>query len=222
MHTIDINNIRNKILEGVNSFIDDNFFENPYNYLFESDIQSHLFAILREQLTGEAEIVVPNNSKSFSGRTSFALNLIYTEYSNSKIDICCLDPSKPTTMNQYDSIRKGDKDPLWDQPLLYGIEVKFITPGYEAKYSQFIADIQKMRKYQERKSTDNTTRYAPNFQYLVLNFVLAPKPKYREAITALAFTKKCSNITEHNCAYVILSSDDMQYLGRYVNSDSSS
>lgn len=214
--------IREKIRVGINNFIVEHFFRNPYDYLFERDIQSHLFVILRQQLKDELPIELPNKSKSFSDMRNFKLNLIYTEYSSSKIDICCIDPDHIADIDQYGALLKPtklDKDPLWDQPLLCGIEIKLIRPGYENTYEGFKKDIEKMEQYKMGMG-DKGNNYSPDFQYLVLNFLLEPKIKIMDDIRAPQFAKKVDAIGSYNSAYMIAyrqeNNIEERYLGQYV------
>ena len=205
----DIIRIKKYILEGVNRFITHHFSESPYNYLYESDIQSHLFSILRENVQYEPPVLIVNESKTISQDSHFKLNLIYTEYSN-RIDIGCIDPTNPCTVKTYKEIYKQirldkvkddskpvnlEKDPLWDQPLLYGIEIKHITPGYENNFPNVKKDLDKMERYK-----GNRSYYAPNFEYLVLCFVLEPTNRLNQKIMAYG---PVDRIEEPDNAYII-------------------
>lgn len=167
--------------------------------------------MLRSSLISDPSIKVENKS----------LNLVYSEYSSMKIDLCCIDPSNLLDRKAYDSKKNIglDKDPLWDQPLLYGIELKYVTPGYEKNYLKFTCDIDKMKKYRELTSFGSTDYYSPNFKYLVLSFVLEPKKTLIEKIIKPEFTEKTEAIADHDSAYIVACSTNLRYIGKYIGND---
>jgi len=77
-------------INAINSIIKE-FQENPYNFLYENDIQCTLFSELRKRITGHVEV-----PKRVGGK--YVLNLVYSEYLD-KIDIACLDPRAPTKLD---------------------------------------------------------------------------------------------------------------------------
>ena len=165
------------IRAGINYFIVTSFMPNVYNYLFESDIQSHLFMILRESMipyAAEKPIKIKNHAckeKGYSDLDFFRLNYVYTEYSSNRIDIVCLDPEKTLNYEEYcnkwgdPKLRRGP-DPLWDQPPLVGIEIKYIRCGYRKDLSECEADKEKLEEYREKLK-----HITDRFKYLVLGFV---------------------------------------------------
>ncbi len=111
--------IKKSILRNINDFISGYFFENPYGYLYERDIQSHLFCMLRERVKKPVEI------------NGYILSSIYTEYAD-KFDLVCLDREEiERKYNQNVSIRLNQ---LPNLPLLLGIEIKYVALGYQKDY----------------------------------------------------------------------------------------
>ncbi len=167
--------VKTSILLGINHFASKNFKVNPYNYLYESDIKSHLMCILRDCV--KDKITIKNISNKYNITEPYELGMIYTEYkgpnlgSNERIDLVCLDLENTYDLNSYSEIFKhknNDLDPLWDQPLLVGIEIKYITQGYSSSkgISESETDKVKLEKYKIRHP-----KYAPQFEHLSLCFV---------------------------------------------------
>ena len=101
-----------KVRKLVNQFIKE-YQKNPFHYLYEADIQHHLFMMLRENIN-DGYIFENKKYKAHSNHKEFDISLINSEYLR-KIDIVCLDPKKIDE----------NKD-LWKQPVLVGIELKFV------------------------------------------------------------------------------------------------
>jgi len=195
---VDIGKIKDAIREGINEFICQHFFKNPFNYLYERDIQSHLFCILRKKVSEEYPISIINESKKTSIQVkNYLLNLIYTEYSQNKIDLVCLDPNKAIGLQAYKASTgiNIDQDPLWDQPLLLGMEIKYIKPGYEKNYQVFKKDIEKMKDYKKTRKN-----YSSKFEYCVLSFMLEPG---RLVDTIKKLAAPVNKIEQFDAAYVI-------------------
>jgi len=159
------------ILESINCFIKGHFMPNPYGYLYESDLQAHLFSTLRvsahipEFLTNRR---VKKTLEMPKGGDYFYLNLIYTEYAN-KIDLVCLDPefAITATCTEYKDIHPNSKaEAIWDQPLLVGIELKYSMYGKYCSSKSIKDDYEKMEKYKKDRKL-----YSPDFHFLCLCFI---------------------------------------------------
>jgi hypothetical protein len=182
--------IKDNVLKGINDFIRDHFSPNPYLYLFENDIQSHLFCILRERINEKFKV---NNH---------ILDLIYTEYAN-KFDLVCLDAE--STSQKYPCNDKNinfHKTDLANLPLLLGIEIKYLALGPSKDYcEQCRLDELKLRKHLKDRRNDS-----PHFQYLALSFLQKPKSspmKVETMVNEGKLEKPLKEIAEYNSGYVI-------------------
>ena len=107
------------LIKSINSF-SIQFRDNVYNYLYESDVQSALFAKLREEINRDVDVDGIDNTKKYK------LNLIHTEYLQS-IDICCLDfdAISPIKESKIYKSNNGHDDFIYQLPVLLAIELKF-------------------------------------------------------------------------------------------------
>ena len=130
-----------KVLESINTFIKI-FQENPYLFLYESDIQCRLFGILRENIDAKLHIPIKqeevrkfrwnNKLNPLTRKKEYVIHHINSEYFISKkIDLVCIAPLKNFANIKYEF--KSSGAPLFEMPLLVGIELKYIflgeTPG---------------------------------------------------------------------------------------------
>jgi len=124
-------------ISAINSVIKD-FHENPFIFLYESDIQFALFSALRERINGNVEVPRTEGNK-------YVLNLVYSEYLD-KIDIVCIDPEEvskldPASLKQY----KGYDTYIYNLPVLLGIELKYVWMGYKKGLNILKRDFLKLR-----------------------------------------------------------------------------
>ncbi len=129
----------------VSSFQNNN---NPYAYLYESDIQSHLFFELRREIP---EVVnVPKK-----GGGVYSLALVYTEYLE-KIDIVCLDPEAIEKRGE-ELIKpyKNNDTYIYNLPVFVGIELKYICMGYRKGIDIVKRDQKKLEDLQNRQKIQN-------------------------------------------------------------------
>ena len=168
---MDRDKLKQIALESINYLIKAHFMPNPYGYLYESDLQSTLFSILRER-TNIPELFSNRRVKKTleipKGNDYFDLKLIYTEYAN-KIDLVCLDPefAISATSTEYMDIHPNSKsESIWDQPLLVGIELKYSMYGKYCSSKSIKDDYEKMEKYKKDRK-----KYSPNFHFLCLCFI---------------------------------------------------
>lgn len=168
---MDLEALKNIIRGSVEYFNRTHFIPNPYDYLYESDIQAHLFAILREDMRRHGDSGsrgIPCTMKQKGMPDTVDLNLIYTEYAW-RIDLVCLNPENAvrTTDSAYKSIHpKPKSESLWDQPLIYGIELKYSMTTKRCGLNHCMADFKKLKQYQTLRK-----EYSPGFGFMVLCFV---------------------------------------------------
>jgi hypothetical protein len=160
---LEMDEIKTRIIEGINEFKEE-YQKYVYDYLYESDIQSRLFCILREKLHREVKQV-----ESSKGQQK-KLNLIYSGYSNGvkdRIDLVCLDPKINFDNKSFPEVL----DPLYNQPLLVGIEIKYIYSGYQ-NLRDIGGSMKDLKKLKEYKPNYAKRFIEPkNFQYLAICFI---------------------------------------------------
>ena len=124
--------VSSSILELINQFQN-----SPYTFLYESDLQATLFAMLRQALP--EKVVVPGNGKPMQ---SYELAIAHTEYW-SRIDIACIDVERAASFLLKP--HKGVDAHIYRVPLLVGIELKYRMMGYSTGISDCLADMNKLR-----------------------------------------------------------------------------
>ncbi|MBW1994645.1 MAG: hypothetical protein JRI77_09365 [Deltaproteobacteria bacterium] len=125
-------------LSAINSVIV-GFQENPYTFLYESDIQYALFSALRERINGHVE--VPG-----TGGNKYTLHLVYSEYLD-KIDIVCIDPEAIRNLDTSSlKPHKGDDTYIYSLPIFLGIELKYIWMGNRNRFNILERDFLKLTK----------------------------------------------------------------------------
>ncbi len=112
------------------------FQEQPYTFLFESDLQAYLYASLRSRLSEHLEVHGSGNPEH-----TYKTGIVHTEYWK-RIDIVCLDPES----EQCSKIRiyKGSDLHIYELPILVGIELKYRKMGDIFGLSSCLADLKKL------------------------------------------------------------------------------
>jgi hypothetical protein len=131
------------VIDGIMGVIS-TFQENPYQYLYESDIQSHMLTALRGSVS--EEITVPGKNREF-----FTINCVNSEYLR-KIDIVCLDPTRgtvPPGNGRYDTH-------IYQLPILVGIELKYVTMGSQAGFNVLTRDHAKLTSLKEENKVGHS------------------------------------------------------------------
>ncbi len=112
------------------------FQDQPYTFLFESDLQAYLYASLRSQLSQPVEV-----HGSGKPEQTYKTGIVHTEYWK-RIDIVCLDPES----EEWSRIRThmGSDVHIYELPILVGIELKYLKMGDKFGFSSCIADLKKL------------------------------------------------------------------------------
>lgn len=142
------------------SFLD--FQRKPFHFMYENDIQSHLFSLLRAELKDE-KFSIPL-SGSVKDLPDASMHLINTEYGKNRTDIACLD--KDCAEREIEA-NKGHQlsDFLWQLPILVGIEMKLIP------YNDFSKGFDICRKDQDKLLKNPAkNKQAKNFKWLMLTY----------------------------------------------------
>jgi hypothetical protein len=167
-----------QIIKSINSFIADDFQPNPFNFLYEADIQSAMWAKLKNELDlkvrweVEDEEIIKKIGKKAKG--AIETNIVKTQYPNKpkRFDLGIIHPDSRKV------VKKGDRlERFWDQPLLLAIELKYLQYGFnpEKVWEKFINDIEQLEKLKE-EFKDRWFRYG-----LALLFVQSDYPMTKMA-----------------------------------------
>ena len=117
------------------------FQSNPYEFLYECDLQCELYSELKKRINDE--IMVPA-----SGGNKYRMGVVYSEYF-SRIDLVCLDPEKICSLgNEVIKPHKGDDTYIYNLPVLVGIELKYFMMGYLSGFDALHSDKKKLDKIQ--------------------------------------------------------------------------
>ena len=123
-------------ISAINSVIA-GFHENPYTFLYESDIKCAIFSALRERINGHVE--VPG-----TGGNNYTLQLVYSQYLD-KIDIVCINPETIRRLDKSSCTPdKGYDTYIYNLPIFLGIEVKYIYMGYKKGFDILKRDFLKL------------------------------------------------------------------------------
>jgi len=134
---------------------------NPWDFLYESDIQGALSGRLRAALP--ADLSVPD------GSITRHFNRSKTEYpSSERFDAAIVAPEIGSDAYTQSPCGYCDEDMrIWQLPVLIAVELKHLVRGFRAamQYSGLEADIVKMDNYRSRSGLEN------NFCGVALLFV---------------------------------------------------
>lgn len=97
------------------------FQKNPYQFLYESDLQSSLYAAIKKLLPGTVSVQGTGHPLA-----NYELAPVYTEYGQ-RIDIACLDVE--SAQAHPTRIHAGIDTHIWELPVLVGIEIKYRKLG---------------------------------------------------------------------------------------------
>ena len=166
------------------------FQKNPFAYLYESDIQSALWASLRHLIP--ETLRVPT-----SGEDSIVIQLIYSEYLK-RIDVACLDKDAIVNIDSKTLVpNKGYDTYIYNFPVLLGIELKYISMGSRMGFDVLLRDYQKL--------TDTSESRGLIRNWIVLGFI----QRQGEATPFLTSTmqdyklERVQSIEEINRIYIV-------------------
>lgn len=181
---MDQGRIKIAALEAVNGVVG-RFKRNPYNFLFEADLQADLLMQLRNKISGT--VTVPRLSDP--GGT-YDLSLVYSEYGK-RIDIVCLDAAQVPHRDELERF-KGFDTYIYDLPVLIGIELKYLKMGDRFDFEACAMDYQKLKNLRVKFP-------------LVLGFVQEEENvlPFLGAARADWWWEKTSEVTGYNQVFVI-------------------
>ena len=115
-----------QITKSINSFIHDDFQPNPFDYLYEADIQSAMWSRLKNDLNIKIKWEIEDEEiiKKI-GRKYIETSIVKAEYPHqNRFDIGIISP------NSMSILKKGEKlEGFWNQKLLLAIELKYLQYG---------------------------------------------------------------------------------------------
>ena len=124
------------------------FKKNPWDFLYESDIQGLLFSKIYSSLE-EHTIKIPPEFPEVGG---VHFNPVKTEYPyHSRFDIAILDSQLEKLKAHYAKLYpiSPERYVAWGMPLQMGIEIKYCVPDYSVfqKYRDMLSNVYKLEKY---------------------------------------------------------------------------
>jgi hypothetical protein len=129
------------------------FQNNPFEFLFESDIQARLYSILRERVRHEVALPVVYH-KERMGSNTITTSIIKTEYPSKtkvggKFDIAVIHPDSRKKLGEEEIGDGALNDAFWNQNLLGTIEIKYGQVGLELKreLGRLWRDVRKLQGY---------------------------------------------------------------------------
>lgn len=132
---------------------------NPFDFLYERDLQATLFTILVEEF-GDEKITMQGGfwkTTEYGESTTIRTVPVRCEYPGSRshqFDIAIIDPE---TVRAYDKaqwqVEGLMNDAFWNQPILAAVELKYCQVGDRPglRKAQCAVDIEKLRRYLEER-----------------------------------------------------------------------
>lgn len=158
---------KHKVIDEIHNYIKV-YQEHPFDYLYEADIQSALFARLFD-LFKDDRIEIKGGYKGNDGQygklddiKSISTNIVKREYpTGSRFDIALIDHENPFHWEKYKKNHPATKnDSFWRQPLCMAIEIKLfqlgqvningkIKKGLENEYEKYIKKLIEYSKHHD-------------------------------------------------------------------------
>ena len=129
------------------------FQSNPFDYLYEADIQAALFAMAREEYGSVKVEMSGGYHRKTLGKESYVVTTtpVKCEYpSGNRFDIAVIDPERLQSYDPSKGVDLGWKnDSFWGQPLCAAVEIKYMQLGdrFDRRADGFLADIAKLKSY---------------------------------------------------------------------------
>jgi hypothetical protein len=152
---------------------------NPFDFLYEADIQAVMFVRAREKFLPEKIEMIGGYHpiERYPDDSKIKTTPVKCEYpSEQRFDIAVIDRER---VEPYDRARWKERnwknDRFWSQPLCAAVEIKYMQLGdkLQDRARGFQKDLQKLRSYSEKN---------PGFTGIALLFVQTDK-QYSEALS---------------------------------------
>jgi hypothetical protein len=176
------------LLRAANNVVD-RFRQNPYAYLFESDLQADLFAELRREIVTTVPVPLKPVAGAGSARTA-NVHLVCSEYF-SRFDVAILDPEKLVVLSGED-IRE-DSYRLYNLRVWAAVELKYRKAGDRFGVITSIADLDKLQRQLSGDASCNG---------LALAF-LQQSESLNDFLGSGRFAQPVDSITKLNSVYVV-------------------
>lgn len=160
----------------------EDFQSNPFDYLYEADIQAMLFAKAREEFKSERVSMEGgyHSPSIFQGRYEISTTPVKCEYpSSERFDIAVIDPRRVESYDRERWLAQGWKnDRFWGQPLCAAVEIKYMQLGDRLNpcVAGLNTDLKKLASYQ----VDD-----PEFCGIAMLFVQAQAPYSEDPCASL-------------------------------------
>jgi len=148
--SLDQNLIISNIISSVN-YIIELFQENPFNFLYESEIQAVLYSKLNADANKKIELPVEmEESLKEIGKDSITTNIVRAEYpSGKRFDIAIIHPDSKRHRG------KGDlNEAFWNENILGAIELKYcqLHQGHFVQLMGFKDNLKKLEEFKNPES----------------------------------------------------------------------
>lgn len=164
------------------------FQTNPFNYLYESDLQAHLNTMLDTSIGRSTRIV--GIGKYYDTKAFIETSIVKTEYpSGNRFDIAVIDPDGQPDYPEVNT-KKLKHEKFWVLPIRTAIEIKYCQLGdrLSDRLNQLYADVNKINNYRIKNNRVNKTNG------ICLLFVQADKISQFERIHEYGKEKLPDNI----------------------------
>ncbi len=133
------------------------FQRNPFDFLYERDLQAMLFALLVEGFGSETIVMKGGwrDATEYGDSDTVSTVPVKSEYpASSRFDVAIIDPEALRTYDEALWRAEGLKsDAFWNQPVLAAVELKYCQLGdrQELRRAGCDSDIDKLRRYLEER-----------------------------------------------------------------------
>jgi len=177
--------------KGINDTITE-FQRNPFNFLYEIDIQAFLFASIYKELRGESLQLKGgyHPQTAYPDHNSISTVPIKCEYpSSKKFDIAIIDDER---LKHFDRQKAIQEEPLndffWNQPVIAAIEIKYLQLGdsVSKKIKGLKDDAEKLSNHREK-----------NRPFLGIALLFVQSKQFVQSILDI-FKEKCPVFSDEN------------------------
>jgi hypothetical protein len=142
--------LKEKIANSINSFIRDIFQPNPFDFLYEADIQSAMWSRLKNDIDVNVKWEIEDEEIIRKiGKKSIQTSIIKTQYPNGpkRFDIAIIHPESKRLIGKKDRL-----ETFWVQPILLAIELKYLQYGFLPNkiWEEFSRDIELLKTFEDR------------------------------------------------------------------------
>ena len=157
------------------------FQRNPFDFLYEIDLQALLFSLLLDDFEGESIVMRGgyHNTRAYGGTDSIRTSPAKCEYPTSRaFDVAIIDSD---AVEHFDQARWQERrwanDRFWDQRVRAAVELKYYQLGEGRGYrlAGVERDVDKLRRYLEE---ERSRRFLGISLLFIQSAALDPSPFY--------------------------------------------